>query len=116
MRGPLKSNVESPKVLPLARLPFGTPKFGWLKMLKKLAWNCSFQRSVNLKFLATPKSVFTNPGARKVFLPVGLSHQRPKFVVAGHVAATKLGFTPVPDSVGLSHPPAALPLLTEGPP
>src|SRR5512134_2301621 len=62
MRGLPNVNVELPKSGSL-RSPFGTPKFAWLKMLKKLAWNVSFTLSVILNFLWIPKSKLTKPGA-----------------------------------------------------
>src|SRR5260370_22219371 len=88
------SDVDFPNCAELPNtFPWGVAKFGWLKRLKKFAWNCSDAVSRRRNFLPTPKSVFTKPGPIRVFRRVGLSQKRPKFKVVGQTTgANDAGF------------------------
>src|ERR1700730_3032544 len=49
--------------------PFGFSKFGWLKMLKMSARNCSVNLSVMAKFFASERSSWQNRGPRRELRP-----------------------------------------------
>src|SRR5438067_12017730 len=48
----------------------GFSQFGWLKRLKNSVRNCSLTRSVTLKSLLMPESIFQITGPRKALRPV----------------------------------------------